>query len=184
MGHLANIDNLYVLYYVASYPENLNINIRGTKQKLINKTSAALWHKRLGHFSEKRIKHLISDQVLDTLDFSDIGQCVNCIKGKQTNQRGRDIYLSSEVLELIHTYVCGSFPTASWNGHRYFVSFIDDFSRYGHLYLLHEKLEVLDVFKVFKTEVELQLGKHIKAVRSDRGGEYYGRYDGSGEQHP
>ncbi|RDX80607.1 hypothetical protein CR513_38828, partial [Mucuna pruriens] len=39
-----------------------------------------------------------------------------------------------------------------------------------------------DVFKSFKAEVELQLGKKIKAVKSDRGGEYYGRYDGSGEQ--
>ena len=40
----------------------------------------------------------------------------------------------------------------------------------------------LDVFKSFKAEVELQLGKKIKAVKSDRGGEYYGRYDGSREQ--
>ena len=40
------------------------------------------------------------------------------------------------------------------------------------------------MFKSFKAEVENQLGKKIKAVRSDRGGEYYGRYDGSGEQRP
>jgi len=37
-------------------------------------------------------------------------------------------------------------------------------------------------FKSFKAQVELQLGKRIKAVKSDRGCEYYGRYDGSGEQ--
>ena len=40
----------------------------------------------------------------------------------------------------------------------------------------------MDVFKSFKAEVELQLGKKIKAVKFDRGGEYYERYDGSGEQ--
>ena len=62
--------------------------------------------------------------------------------------------------------------------------FIDDYSRYGYLYLIHEKSQALDVFKEFKAEVELQLGKSIKAVKSDRGGEYYGRYDGSGEQRP
>ncbi|KAI0493328.1 hypothetical protein KFK09_027605 [Dendrobium nobile] len=50
----------------------------------------------------------------------------------------------------------------------------------GTLYLIHEKSESLDVFKIFKAEVENQLGKKIKAVKSDRGGEYYGRYDGSG----
>ncbi|RDX76660.1 hypothetical protein CR513_43329, partial [Mucuna pruriens] len=55
---------------------------------------------------------------------------------------------------------------------------------YGNLYLIHEKSQSLDVFKSFKAEVELQLGKKIKAVKFDRGGEYYGRYDGSGEQRP
>ncbi|RVW22351.1 Retrovirus-related Pol polyprotein from transposon TNT 1-94 [Vitis vinifera] len=60
----------------------------------------------------------------------------------------------------------------------------DDYSRYGYLFLIHEKSQSLDVFKTFKAEVELQLNKRIKSVRSDRGGEYYGRYDGSGEQRP
>ncbi|RVW20742.1 Retrovirus-related Pol polyprotein from transposon TNT 1-94 [Vitis vinifera] len=46
------------------------------------------------------------------------------------------------------------------------------------------KSQSLDVFKNFKAEVENQLNKKIKAVRFDRGGEYYGRYDGSGEQRP
>ncbi|CAJ2672347.1 unnamed protein product [Trifolium pratense] len=61
----------------------------------------------------------------------------------------------------------------SWNGQRYFITFIDDYSRYGYLYLIHEKSQSLDVFKSFKAEVELQLGKKIKAIKSDRGGEYY-----------
>ena len=50
--------------------------------------------------------------------------------------------------------------------------------------MIHEKSQSLDVFKSFKAEVELQLEKKIKAVKSDHGGEYYGRYDGSGEQRP
>ncbi|RVW84956.1 Retrovirus-related Pol polyprotein from transposon TNT 1-94 [Vitis vinifera] len=90
----------------------------------------------------------------------------------------------SDVLELIHTDICGPFPTPSWNGQQYFITFIDDYSRYGYLYLIHEKFQSLDVFKNFKAEVENQLSKKIKAVRSDRVGEYYGRYDGSEEQRP
>ncbi|RDY04452.1 hypothetical protein CR513_11834, partial [Mucuna pruriens] len=58
----------------------------------------------------------------------------------------------------------------------------NDYSRYGYLYLIHEKSQSLDVFKSFKAEVELQLGNKIKVIKSDRGGEYYGRYDGLGEQ--
>ncbi|RVW36102.1 hypothetical protein CK203_079658 [Vitis vinifera] len=49
--------------------------------------------------------------------------------------------------------------------------------RYGYVELIHEKFDSLNVFKAFKVKVELQLGKPIKVVKFDRGGEYYGRYD-------
>jgi transposase InsO family protein len=52
------------------------------------------------------------------------------------------------------------------------------------IYIIKEKGQDLDTFKSFKSEVELQHNKKIKSVRSDRGGEYYGRSDGSGEQRP
>ena len=53
-----------------------------------------------------------------------------------------------------------------------------------YLYLIHEKSQSLEVFKSFKVKVENQLNKRIKNFRSDRGGEYYGKYDDSGEQRP
>jgi Integrase core domain len=90
----------------------------------------------------------------------------------------------TDVLELIHRDICGPFPTATRNGHVYFISFIDDYSRYGYIYLIKEKTQTLDTFRSFKSEVELQLNKRIKGVRSDRGGEYYSRSDSSGEQRP
>ncbi|RDX83545.1 hypothetical protein CR513_35524, partial [Mucuna pruriens] len=129
-----------------------------------------------------RIQRLVSDEILEPLDLSNLEVCVECIKGKRTNIRKLGAERAKDVLELIHTDICGPFPTASWNGQQYFITFIDDYSRCGYLYLIHEKSQSLDVFKSFKAEVELQLGKKIKAVKSDRGGEYYGRYDGSGEQ--
>ena len=87
-------------------------------------------------------------------------------------------------MELIHTDICGSCPTTSWNGQQYFISFIDDYSHYGYLYLIHEKSQSLGVFKSYKAKVENQLGKKLKSIKSDHGGEYYGRYDGSSEQRP
>ncbi|CAJ2666407.1 unnamed protein product [Trifolium pratense] len=66
-------------------------------------------------------------------------------------------------------------------GQKYFITFIDDYSRYMNIYLLHNKNEALDAFKAFKAEVENQCGKQIKVVRSDRGGEYYGRYTENGQ---
>jgi len=104
--------------------------------------------------------------------------------GKKTNIRKLGAERAKDVLELVHIDIFGPFPTTSWNGQQYFIMFINDYSRYGYLYLIHEKFQSLDVFKTFKVEVELQHGMKIKAVKSDCGGEYYGRYDGSGEQHP
>ena len=50
-----------------------------------------------------------------------------------------------------------------------------------YLYLLYCKYEALDDFKIFKAEVDNQCGKHIKIMRSDRGGEYYGKYTENGQ---
>ncbi|CAL9013061.1 unnamed protein product [Prunus brigantina] len=68
-------------------------------------------------------------------------------------------------------------------GHRYFITFIDDFSGFCYIYLIQNKSSAFEVFKVFKTEVENQLEFKIKVLRSDRGGEYYGKYDEQG-RHP
>ncbi|RDY00560.1 hypothetical protein CR513_16241, partial [Mucuna pruriens] len=65
-----------------------------------------------------------------------------------------------------------------------FIMFIDDYSRYNYLYLIHDNSQPPDVFKSFKAEVELQLRKKIKVIKSDHGGEYYSRYDGLREQRP
>ena len=69
----------------------------------------------------------------------------------------------SDVLELSHTDISDPFPIASWNGQQYFITFIDNYSRYGYLYLIHEKSQSLDMFKNFKAEVENQLSKKIKS---------------------
>ncbi|GJU86493.1 retrotransposon protein, putative, ty1-copia subclass [Tanacetum coccineum] len=60
----------------------------------------------------------------------------------------------------------------SRQGASYFITFTDDFSRYGYVYLLKHKHEMFETFKMFQKEVENQLGKTIKSLRSDRGGEY------------
>ena len=57
-------------------------------------------------------------------------------------------------------------------GFVYFISFIDDYSRYGYLYLMRYKYEAFERFKEFIHEVEKQLGRSIKSLRSNRGGEY------------
>ncbi|GJY17492.1 retrotransposon protein, putative, ty1-copia subclass [Tanacetum coccineum] len=79
---------------------------------------------------------------------------------------------AKDLLGLIHTDVCGPFRTVLREGASYFITFTDNFSRYGFVYLMKHKHEVFENFKVFQNEVENQLGKKIKAIRSDRGGKY------------
>ena len=55
-----------------------------------------------------------------------------------------------------------------------------DFSHYDFVELIHEKSDSLEAFKAFKAKAKFQQGKKIKVVHSDRGGEYYGRYDETG----
>ncbi|KAL4383566.1 hypothetical protein GQ457_15G010160 [Hibiscus cannabinus] len=146
---------------------------------VINEDSSTLWHRRLGHISIERIKRLVNDGVLNTLDFTDFDTCVDCIKGKQTNKSKKGAKRSSTILEIIHSDIC--YPDMDVQGQKYFITFIDDYSRYMYLYMLHHKSEASKAFKVFKAEVEKQCGKQIKIVRTDRGGEYYGRYTEDGQ---
>jgi hypothetical protein len=61
-------------------------------------------------------------------------------------------------------------------GKKYFVTFIDDCTRFCYVYLMHSKYEVLDKFKMFKVQVVLQHETFIKCFRSDKGGEFYQSY--------
>ncbi|KAG8498488.1 hypothetical protein CXB51_005003 [Gossypium anomalum] len=79
---------------------------------------------------------------------------------------------ASDLLGLIHSDVCGPINTQAKGGFHYFITFTEDFSRYGYVYLMGHKSEALEKFKEFKNEVQNQLGKTIKTLRSDRGGEY------------
>lgn len=63
----------------------------------------------------------MSDGILDSIDFTNFDVGVECIKGKQTKGKRLGAYRATNVLELIHTDICGPFPMASWNGQQYFV---------------------------------------------------------------
>ena len=79
---------------------------------------------------------------------------------------------STRVLQLVHSDVCGPMQTHSLGGSRYYITFIDDFSRYCRTYFMRHKSEALDKFMEFKAAAEKESGKCIKALRADRGGEY------------
>ena len=101
------------------------------------------------------------------------GVCKGCSLGKHTrNPFHNSESRSQEILDLIHSDVCGPMSDKTLGGHLYYLTFIDDHSSKTWLYLLKTKDEVFDKFKEFRVKVETLTEKKIEALRSDNGGEY------------
>ena len=107
-----------------------------------------LWHQRLGTSPLKKMKKLVNEWVLSTLDFADFETCLHCIKGKQTNKFKKGAKRSINLLEIMHTDILCHDMDA--NSPKYFITFTDDYSQYMYLELLRSKDEALGAFKVFK----------------------------------
>ncbi|GJT95840.1 retrotransposon protein, putative, ty1-copia subclass [Tanacetum coccineum] len=166
-------DGIFEIDLSNSYTNENSIYTVSNKRAKLDLDSALLWHCRLGHISKKRIEKLQHDGLLNSTDLRAFEKCVPCMSGKMARKPyTHQVERAKDLLGLIHTDVCGPFKITSRQGASYFVTFTDDFSRYGYVYLLKHKHEVFETFKVFQKEVENQLGKTIKSLRSDRGGEY------------
>jgi transposase InsO family protein len=76
-------------------------------------------------------------------------------------------------LELIHSDVCEMNGILTKGGKRYFITFIDDCTKFCYVCLMKTKDEALHYFKIYKAKVENQIEKKVKRLRSDRGGEYF-----------
>ena len=136
-----------------------------------------LWHQQLGHVSKDTLKNMFCKGVIEGLHLEKdckIKLCESCIAGKQTREKfPKDGGTrATELLEIVHSDVCGPMPVRSLGGNKYFVTFIDDFSRYGAVYFIKEKNQVLPCFKEYVSMVKRQTEKKVKVLRSDNGTEY------------
>ncbi|KAJ9557371.1 hypothetical protein OSB04_011985 [Centaurea solstitialis] len=132
-----------------------------------------LWHCRLGHINKKRVELLLKGGFLGNFDYKPFDNCESCLSGKMTKQPfNNENERATDLLEIIHTDVCGPFSHVARGGYRYFITFTDDFSRYGYVYLMRHKSETFEKFKEYQNEVQNLLDKRIKFLRSDHGGEY------------
>ena len=118
------------------------------------------------------MRRLISLDYVPKFEIDLNHKCEICVGTKLTKAPFKSVERKTEPLELIQTDVCDLKFVQTRGGNQYFITFIDDCTRYCYVYLLRSKDEALEMFKLYKTEVENQLGKTIKMVRSDRGGEY------------
>jgi hypothetical protein len=136
------------------------------------KVSKEQWHRRLGHPASPVVLRVLQDNNLavDANVFPSL-ICHACQLGKAhqlpfTSSQ----HVSTSPLQLIHTDVWGP-ALSSINGSKYYVSFVDDFSRYVWVYFLKNKSDVEAIFLQFQKHVEKMLNTKICSVQSDWGGE-------------
>ena len=140
--------------------------------------SLSLWHLRFGHLNNKDVQTLFSEKLVDGMevDSKHVEEvCEGCALGKATRYPFPKVSSkkTTDVLELVHSDVCGPLNIPSVGGSIYFVSFIDDYSNYVWVHMLKRKSEVLEKFVEFVAMAENHSGRTLKKVRSDNAGEYF-----------
>ena len=120
-------------------------------------------HCRLGHIGVKRMKELHPDGLLESLDYESFDACEAWLVGKMIKTPfSGTMEQATNLLEIIHTDVCNPMSVEAHGGYRYFLTFIDDLSRYGYIYLMKHKSKTFEKFKEFQSEVENHRNRKIK----------------------
>ena len=109
---------------------------------------------------------------MGSIDKINFPVCEQCLVGKATRLRFTKAKRACFPLMLIHSDICGPRNVRARHGAQYFITFIDDFTQFGHVCFITHRFEALDYFKRYNTLVENQLNIKIKSLQTDRGCEY------------
>jgi len=131
-----------------------------------------IWHARICHVNKRIISNMSYLKLIPKLSSTDFEKCQFCSQAKLTKGSHKSVTKETELFDLIHSDICELDGNLTRNGQRNFITFIDDCSDYTYVYLMKNKSDALDMFKIFVKEIETQFNKRIKRFRSDRGIEY------------
>uniref|UniRef100_A0A2A4K3T3 Endonuclease n=1 Tax=Heliothis virescens TaxID=7102 RepID=A0A2A4K3T3_HELVI len=161
------------LYRLISYVEKSEIQANTSKSVLTVKEKL---HRTLGHVNFKYLDIMCKDQLLEGIPKeieSEYMKCAICIENKMHNLPFKNNRRRAEdILEIVHTDVNGPHNTTGYGGEKYFVTFIDDYSKLAKVYCIKSKDQVADCFIEYVNAVQNLTGKMIKELRCDNGKEY------------
>ena len=162
IGKGSSTNNLYQLQSTKLSKPSISICMSSTADDCDSIT----WHARLGHPHPRALELMMPNLSVNHLE------CEACILGKHC----KTVFPTSETVyekcfDLIHSDVWTS-PCISRDKHKYFVTFIDEKSKYTWVTLLPSKDRVLEAFINFQAYVTNQYNATVKVLRSDNGGEY------------
>ena len=130
------------------------------------------WHLHLGHASANKLRSLVSNGSLGLSKF----ESFNCLHCQLAKQPALSFNTNNSICDtpfgLIHSDIWGPAPTPTVNGYRYFVLFIDDYSRFTWIYFLKHRSELSQIYIDFATMITTQFSCTIKILRTDNAMEY------------
>lgn len=145
------------LYVVSFY-----WNVEG-QSAILTRDNDMLMHRKMGHASR----------------FPAPGLCEVCLQGKQTRlkfmQEVDEDKKAKRILDIVSSDICGPINPATYDGKRYYISFIDHYSHFCVCYLIENKSEALEKFRNYVSMVEAKFNMKISKLRCDNGGEYTSR---------
>jgi transposase InsO family protein len=162
---------------------NLVLGLAATAVASPEKCSLQLAHQRMGHINFTSLqqihsRHLATDIPWTTAEPEHQAQasvCDSCQMGKSHRAAMPQAATQrmTQALELVHSDICGPMRTASLHGRAvYFITFIDDYTRFTVVYAIRHKSEAFQCFLAYKAYAENATGKRLRRLRSDGGGEY------------
>ncbi|KAD3067463.1 hypothetical protein E3N88_35343 [Mikania micrantha] len=138
--------------------------------------TAWLWHARLGHINFETLRRMTKEGMADGLPIIDHKSelCKACLAGKHRRSPfpAHSTHRAEKPLELIHPDLCGPIAPCTSSGNRYFLLLVDDFSRFMWVYIIRSKDQAYKAFCKFKSVAESEFGCKVKALRTNRGGEF------------
>lgn len=149
-----------------------------TFHKAMDYCSATIseWHERLGHANVNQIRTAANNNSVEGLEITnkEFEGCETCLMGKQARAPiPKEPHVkTTTIMERIHSDICGPLPYQSEQGHRYFITYIDEATDKCWIYMLKAKSEHKSKFLEFKVLAENQSNKKIKKLRTDNAKEF------------
>lgn len=163
------VDDMFIIN--EKKEENCEIISGAIEENMVKK-----WHQRFGHLNVNDLNKLTKKSMVKGLNVTmpKTIECVTCAVNKiaATPYKNYANVQTKNILELVHTDLCGPIGVKSVGGSSYFITFIDDYSRYISTYFLKNKSDAYEAFIHFSGIAETQTGRKIKIVRSDNGKEF------------
>ena len=134
-------------------------------------SSFNVWHAKLCHVNKRLISNMSRLNLIPKLSMHEFEKCACCSQAKVTKTLHKSVARVTEPLELIHFDLCEFDGTLTTNSKKYVIN-IDDCSDYIFIYLLKNKCDTFDMFKVYVTKIENQFNERVKRLCSNRRTEY------------